>query len=85
MLNRDADDVTGNETLLMRAIVGMFMKIYLLLESRNWLGARQFGSLRGCTAVCMGALGAIRKIKKKLIILSRLTTLINLFQQFKLF
>ena len=27
----------------------------------------------------------IRKIKKKLIILSRLTTLINLFQQFKSF
>ena len=39
VLNRDTDDsenVTGNETKLMRAIIGMFMKIDLLLESRNW-------------------------------------------------
>ena len=38
-LNRDTDDsenVTGNETMLMRAIIGMFMKIDPLLESRNW-------------------------------------------------
>ena len=36
--NRDTDDsenVTGNEAKLMRAIIGMFMKIDLLLESRN--------------------------------------------------
>ena len=35
VLNRDTDDsenVTGNETMLMR---GTFMKIGLLLESRN--------------------------------------------------
>ena len=39
MLNNDTDDnenVTGNETMLMRAIIGMFIKIDLLLESRNW-------------------------------------------------
>ena len=37
-LNRETDDsenVMGNETMLMRAIIGMFMKIGLLLESRN--------------------------------------------------
>ena len=36
--NRDTDDsenVTGNEAMLMRAIIGMFMKIDLWLESRN--------------------------------------------------
>ena len=39
VLNRDTDDsenVTGNETMLMRAIIGMFIKIDPLLESRNW-------------------------------------------------
>ena len=39
MPNRDTDDsenVTGNETMLMRAIIGMFKKIDLLLESKNW-------------------------------------------------
>ena len=36
--NRDTDDsenVTRNEAMLMRAIIGMFIKIDLLLESRN--------------------------------------------------
>ena len=36
--NRDTDDsenVTGNKAMLMRTIIGMFMKIDLLLESRN--------------------------------------------------
>ena len=40
MLNRDTDDsenVKGKETMLMRAIIGIFMKIDLLLESWNWL------------------------------------------------
>ena len=39
VLNRDTDDsenVTGNETMLMRAIIGMFMKLDLLIECRNW-------------------------------------------------
>jgi hypothetical protein len=43
-LNTDTDDsenVTGNETMLMRAIIGMFMKIGLLLESRNWPSTMQ--------------------------------------------
>jgi len=38
VFNRDTDDsenATGNETMLMRAIIGTFMKIGLLLESRN--------------------------------------------------
>jgi hypothetical protein len=38
VLNSDTDDsknVTGNETMLMRAIIVMFIKMDLLLESRN--------------------------------------------------
>ena len=83
---------SANFRLLPHKIISYFRPSHLLLHGIsdirinfgaasvfNWWkwGVRQIGG----TGVDWG----IRKIKKKLIILSRLTTLINLFQQFKSF